>query len=349
MSTRTTLAAFVKTGGGVELRKVQLPHLEEGSVIVQMQASGVCGTDLEKLSGRGITSTVLGHEVAGIITESAASNFRTGDLVIPHHHVSCNACELCRAGAGTMCEGFKTSNFVPGGFAEEFLVPSYNVRNGGVHKMGSELSFEEASFAEPLGCCIRGLTHAGVFSKPPTQILVVGAGPIGLLHMELIRSMILGAKVTAVDVIPSRLEFAAKNENATPIDASKSSNGSFSERARSQTNGLGFDLAIVATGSRDAFAESLKCIRKSGSLLLFGAPHKGATHNLDLGEFFLNEFTVSSSYSTTEIELKRAIELLETGKIDVRKFITGRFPLERIDEAMSSARLENQIKIVVTG
>ncbi|HVB11582.1 MAG TPA: alcohol dehydrogenase catalytic domain-containing protein [Nitrososphaerales archaeon] len=349
MSARTTLAAFVKTGGGVELRKVQLPRLEEGSVIVQMKASGVCGTDLEKLTGRGITSTVLGHEVAGIITESASSNFRIGDFVIPHHHVTCNACKLCHAGAGTMCEGFKTSNFIPGGFAEEFLVPSYNVRNGGVHKIGSDLSFEEASFAEPLACCIRGLIHAEVFSKPPSRILVVGAGPIGLLHMELIHSMLPGAKVTAVDVIPSRLEFAAKNENATSIDASKSSNGSFSEKARSLTNGSGFDLAIVATSSRDAFSESLRSIRKSGRLLLFGAPHKGATHNLDLDEFFLNEFAISSSYSTTEVELKHAIELLESGKIDVRKFITGRFSLEKIGEAMSSARLENQIKIIVSG
>jgi len=349
MSTRTTLAAFVKIGGGVELREAQLPHLEEGSVIVNMKASGVCGTDLEKLTGRGITSTVLGHEVAGIISESASDDFRTGDFVIPHHHVSCGRCELCRAGAGTMCEGFKTSNFVPGGFAEEFLVPSYNVRNGGVHKIGSGLSFEEASFAEPLGCCIRGLTHAEVFSKPPMRIMVVGAGPIGLLHMELIRSMLPEAKVTAVDVIPSRLEFAAKNEGGTAIDASKLSSGTFSEKARTLTNGLGFDLAIVATGSRDAFSESLKCIRKSGRLLLFGAPHKGATHNLDLGEFFLNEFSITSSYSTTEVELIRAIELLETRKIDVRKFITGRFPLENIGEAMSSARQENQIKIVVTG
>ena len=113
-----------------------------------------------------------------------------------------------------MCEGFKKSNFVPGGFADEFLVPSYNVQNGGVHKMSTDISFEEASFAEPLGCCIRGLTHAGVVSKSPKQVLVVGAGPIGLLHMELIRSMLPDAKITTVDVMSSRLEFAAKNENA---------------------------------------------------------------------------------------------------------------------------------------
>ena len=168
-----------------------------------------------------------------------------------------------------MCEGFRTSNFVPGGFADEFLVPLYNVSHGGVHKIGGDISFEEASFAEPLGCCIRGLSHTGVFIKSPKQVLVVGAGPIGLLHMELIRSMLPDAKVSAVDIISSRLEFAEKNENATPIDASKLRDGAFSTTALKQSNGYGFDLAVVATGSSSAFAESLRCITKIWKLAPF--------------------------------------------------------------------------------
>jgi L-iditol 2-dehydrogenase len=349
MASKTIQAAFVKDGGGVELRDVPRPFLDEGAIMVRMTASGVCGTDLEKLNGRGITSSILGHEVAGIISESATPDFRTGEIVVPHHHVSCNSCYLCRAGAGTMCDGFKSSNFVPCGFAEEFLVPSYNVSHGGVHKISRDISFEEASFAEPLGCCIRGLTHAGILSKPPKHVLVVGAGPIGLLHMELIRSMLPDAKVSAVDIMPNRLEFVEKNENATPIDASKFGDGAFSAAALKQSNGYGFDLVVVATGSSNAFSESLRCIRKSGSLLLFGAPHKGASHNLDLSKFFLDEFTISSSYSTTEVEIAQALELLENRKIVVKKFITGKYHLDRISEAMSSARSENQIKVVVTG
>jgi L-iditol 2-dehydrogenase len=349
MKSRTIRAAFVKSGGGVELREVARPVLEEGSLMVRMMASGVCGTDIEKLSGRGITSSILGHEVAGVISESSAPGFVPGDFVIPHHHVTCNSCELCSAGAGTMCESFKTSNFVPCGFADEFLVPSYNVSHGGVHKIGFDLSFDEASFAEPLGCCIRGLRHTGIISRAPRRILVVGAGPIGLLHMELIHTMLPEAKVSAVDIMSSRLEFAEKNEDAKPIDASKSIDGAFSKMALNESDGFGFDFVIVATGSTLAFAESLRCIRKSGSLLLFGAPHKGATHNLDLSKFFLDEFTITSSYSTTEVEILQALDLLESRKINVKKFVTGKFPLERIEEAMSTARLENQIKIIVTG
>ncbi len=339
----------MKQGGGVELREVARPVLEEGSLIVQMKASGVCGTDLEKLAGKGITSTVLGHEVAGIVSESSTSGFDKGDVVIPHHHVSCNSCDLCKAGAGTMCEGFKASNFKPCGFADQFLVPSYNVTNGGVHKFNSNISFDEASFAEPLGCCIRGLRHTGIIGKTLRRALVVGAGPIGLLHMELIRSYFPDASVFAVDIMQSRLDFAEKYEGTVPIDASKLREGLFSEMALKSTNGQGFDLCIVATGSSSAFSEALKCIRKSGILLLFGAPHKGAVHALELGRFFLDELSITSSYSTTEIELSEAIQLLEEERINVKKFVTGKFPLGRIEEAMASARLENQIKIIVNG
>jgi L-iditol 2-dehydrogenase len=353
-NSRTTRAAFVRQGGGVELRQVETPALEEGSVLVHMKASGVCGTDLEKLTGQGITSTILGHEVSGIIVESAAPGFEKGDRVIPHHHVACNSCVLCQAGAQTMCEKYKKSNFAPGGFADEFLVPAYNVQNGGLYKMGPNLEFDDASFAEPLGCCIRGLTHAGALNQDSQdqlklhQVLVVGAGPIGLLHMELLRSAYPDLKICAVDMIPKRLDFAEKNESALTIDASKNEKGGFFDTALKASGPLGFDLVIVATGSEKAFTEAVRCVRKSGRLLLFGVPHKGATHNLDLARFLLDELTITSSYATSEAELRRAIDLLENKKIDVSKFITAKFPLAKIDTAMDSARSENQVKVIVT-
>lgn len=345
-------AAFVGKGGGVELRTVPRPELENSSIIVSMKASGICGTDLEKLTGLGVTSTIIGHEVAGIVTESANEDFEKGDQVIPHHHVSCNECELCLAGAQTMCQKYKNSNFVPGGFAEEFLVPAYNVTRGGVYRISGDLTFDEASFAEPLGCCIRGLSHAGVFEGnglPLRNALVVGAGPIGLLHMELLRSQHPEIEISAVDMIPARLNFAEKNEDATAIDASKIENGKFSENSRKLVGGLGFDLVIVATGSEKAFTEAVRCVRKSGKLLLFGVPHKGATHVLDLASLLLDELTITSSYATSEKELQHAIRLLEGRKIDVNKFVTSHYPLEKIAEGMASARAENQVKVLITG
>ena len=163
----TTRAAFVRQGGGVELRQVETPALEEGSVLVHMKASGVCGTDLEKLTGQGITSTILGHEVSGIIVESSAPGFEKGDRVIPHHHVACNQCELCLAGAQTMCGKYKKSNFVPRGICGRVSRPGIQRAEWRAVQDEPNLGFDDASFAEPLGCCIRGLTHAGAFNTIP--------------------------------------------------------------------------------------------------------------------------------------------------------------------------------------
>ncbi len=345
------LAAFVKKGGGVELRILPRPELEDGAILVSMKASGICGTDLEKLIGGGITSPIIGHEVSGTVAESSCGNFVKGDRVIPHHHVSCNECDLCLAGAQTMCERFKNSHFKPGGFADEFLVPAYNVSRGGVYKISNELGFEEASFAEPLGCCIRGLVHAGVMnaelmkgSLKPRNVLVVGAGPIGLLHMEVLRSEYPDIVITAVDMVPGRLNYAEKNENANVVDATKFEGGAFSEASKKIVGPTGYDLVIIATGSEKAFGESVRCVRKSGRLLQFGVPHKGATYSLDLANLMMDELTITSSYATSESELKTAIALLESKKINVKKFITSRYPLGRIEEAMLAARSSSQVK-----
>ena len=340
-------AAFVKQGGGVELRIVQRPSSEEGSLIVQMKASGICGTDLEKLTGNNITSSILGHEVAGIVVESKSEEFSAGDRIVPHHHVACGECDFCLNGAGTMCNGFKESNFVPGGFADEFLVPEYNVRHGGVHKISNNLSFEEASFAEPLGCCIRGLRQVRSNNNGLRNALVIGAGPIGLLHMELLRSYFPDINLVAVDVMKSRLAFAEKVEGAHAIDAAAAKQSGFSTEAL-RVIPAGFDLAIVATGNPSAFSEAMKSVRKSGKVLLFGAPHKGSTYNLDLANLFLSETSIAASYSTTDEELSEAIRLLEGRKIEVRKFVTSTYSLERVEEAMATARSDNQVKVVVT-
>jgi L-iditol 2-dehydrogenase len=347
-------AAFVKQGGGVvELRLLPKPKIEENSILVMLKSSGICGTDLEKISGGGITSPILGHEVSGLVTESASDRFRKGDRVIPHHHVACGECELCEAGADTMCQKFKSSHFSPGGFADEFLVPAYNVERGAVYKIPDDLSFDEASFAEPLGCCIRGQAHSGIFesdsSKKLRNALIVGAGPIGLLHMEVLRSQFPDIIISAVDMLETRLQFAEKNENARVVNAAKTVHGTFSEESkRIIDSSEGYDLVIVATGSEKAFTESIKCVRKSGKVLLFGVPHKGASHNLDLADLLMDELTITSSFATSEKELKLAIELLEERKIDVNKFVTSRYPLEKIDEAFSAARSEKEVKVLVT-
>ena len=349
---RSVRAAFVRQGGGVELKEIPPPEVIEGSILVEMKASGVCGTDIEKVRGRNITSANLGHEVAGVVVESKSESIPVGAKIVPHHHVSCGKCDYCLVGAETMCLRFKNSNFVPGGFADKFLVPTYNVENGGVHFFDNRLSFDEACFAEPVACCIRGLdkvlgSDRNVGKK--MQVAVIGAGPIGLMHMDLLRMKYPECMIVAVDINETRLSFAETSENAIPLNSSNINGGLFSQTAKSLTKSQdGFELVIVATGSPAVFDEAVKCVTKSGALLLFGAPHRGSTYNLDLASFFLNELKFFSSYSAADKEVETALRWIENGSLDVSKFITARFSLGKIDEAFSSALLESQVKVVVT-
>ncbi len=342
----TVMAAFVGHGV-VELRRVPRPEMETGSVMVLMKASGICGTDLEKLSGGYIASSILGHEVSGIVSSSRSPLFEEGDDVVPHHHVACGECYFCRSGAETMCDGFRNSNFVPCGFANEFKVPEYNVKHGGLHKVEG-LSHEEASFAEPLGCCIRGLNNAtnGIFSAI-RNVLVIGSGPIGLLHMEIIRGRSPNTNLVAADISATRLQFAEKNENAATLDVRQCRDWLFSNDALKLINTPGYDLVVVATANASAFAEAVKCVRKSGTLLLFGAPHMGSTYTMELQSLLLRELTITSSYATTEREIDEAINMLKEGRIKVKKFITSTYPLEKIADAIDAARAESQVKVLV--
>jgi L-iditol 2-dehydrogenase len=362
MRSGTILAAFVGGPAGVEVKEIPKPELDSGSVMVRMKASGICGTDIEKLSGAYTASTVLGHEVAGIVSESRSDLVSEGDFVIPHHHVACGSCLFCERGAETMCDGFRQSNFVPGGFSEEFKVPNYNVERHGVHKFEG-ISFESASFVEPIGCCIRGLQKAlglkyvelsdGKFESKESlriqNVLVVGAGPIGLMHMELMRAFQPAIKLVAVDISNTRLEYARKFEYAYPINPKESKDNSFAPEAKKESpEGLGFDFVIVATANESAFAQAMQCVRKAGRMLLFGAMHKGSTFSLNLQRALLEELFLVCSYATTEKEMDQALQLLQQKMIGVEKFATGRFPLDRIEDAMNAAKSEKQVKVLIT-
>jgi len=309
-----------------------------------MRASGVCGTDLEKLHGMRVTPPILGHEAVGDIEEvgSAVEGYSVGDRVVVHHHVPCHDCFYCLHGDETMCADFPRSNLDPCGFAEYFRVPEVNVARGAVFRLPPTMSYREATFAEPTGCCIRGLNRLGV--QPSDDVLVIGAGPAGLTHIRLLRMR--GARlILATDMIDSRLGWAKR------FGADEAFNAADQDSVRSildATEGRGADRAIVASGSVKAIQSALALVRKGGKILLFGIPPHGSLLDCDASDILIREINLIPSYSTTEYEMKAALGMITNGKIQFSEMITHEFGLADIVDAFRTAEdAQLSLKVMV--
>ncbi|MFQ5872042.1 MAG: zinc-dependent dehydrogenase [Candidatus Geothermarchaeales archaeon] len=337
-------AAFLVEGGGIEVREVPIPEIGPREVLVRMKACGICGTDIEKSGGKFLTPPVLGHEVTGEVAKrgTEVEGLQVGDRVIVHHHVPCHRCHHCKRGSHTMCEDFPRTNLDPGGFAEYFRVPEALVAKGAVFPLPDEVSFEAGTLVEPTGCCLRALEECQV--QLGEDVAVLGAGPAGLLHVQLLRSM-GSRRVLTTDVADFRLE-AAERAGATAVFNPKLED--VEERMQEHTEGRGVDLAIVATGNPQAIRQALGIVRKGGRILLFGTPHKGAELPVDFSQLFIRETKIIPSYSTTEAEMEKALMLIRKGILDVTSLITHRFKLDAFPEALDQAkRAGESLKVVV--
>jgi len=241
-----------------------------------------------------------------------------------------------------MCAEFPRHNINPGGFSEYYVVPEWNVSRGAVLPLPDSVSFEEGSFIEPLGCCIRGLSKVDAMNFK--SAIIYGAGPVGLTHLLLLQHY--GYTNVAVgDLSEYRLSFASRlgAKIFRPGDAGDKKK----KAAYSALDGLAPELAIVATGSSAAFLDAMKTVSPGGRVLLFGAPPRSSTVSLDLSRYFLRGITVQASYSTSEKETTLAVRMLESGAIDLTKLITHRFRLEEAPEAFRVAGEQKCIKAVV--
>lgn len=337
-------AVIIQEKGTVQIQNLPTPAIGSYEILVAMRACGICGTDVEKVHGEHITPPILGHEVAGVIERvgSGIQEFAVGDRVVAHHHISCSHCYFCKNGLETLCEEYPKSNLDPCGFAEYFRVPQALMKGGTVHKLPESMSFEEGSQAEPTACCIRALRKSGVSAG--NSVAVYGVGPVGLTHVQLLKCFGAGP-VHAIDVIKKRREFATKLGADSALDPA---NDDVPTAISHLTGGLGVDYAIVATANLKALESAFTTVRKGGTVLLFGAPSRGALMSLDMSKMFLREVRFQSSYSTSETEMRMALQLIESKRVNPSAIITDRFPLPRALEALGLAdKAGEAIKIVV--
>ena len=338
--------AFVKEPSVISVRETEKPVLDSGDVLVQMHACGICGSDLEKVFGQyGQPSMRLGHEPAGVIIDvgSDVTEFKKGDRVFTHHHVPCYSCHMCIHGNETMCQKYYESNLSPCGLSEQYVVPNWNVSHGGVLKLPDSMTFEEAAMIEPLACCVRAWTKYSY--QKNDSIAIFGVGPTGMMHVMIARAKKF-SKIFCFDVNDFRLNFA-KKFNVT--DIINSTNEKRKQKILEHTDDRGVDVAIVATSSLRALDDAIDMVRKGGAVMMFGVPSKDAKINLDMSKIYSKEITLVTSYAASDHDTKEALQLIDSGQIDVKKLVTHTYQIGDTQKAFEHARSgENAMKIIIT-
>ena len=287
----------------IVMKEAPKPVLEGLGAIIKTFGCGLCGSDIVKFRHNlAKDGTVLGHEIVGEIIEiNSKTDFKVGDKIVSAHHIPCFECSYCKNGNVSMCEHFKETNIKPGGFSEYIYLSEEHLQNI-AYKIPENLTEVEASFYEPLGCCIRAIKRAEL--KEDSRVLVIGLGSIGILMGQGLKAY--GHEVFGCDIIQERIDLA----NGLGIKASNSM----------KMENLDVDAVFMTSGADVTIDLALKMVRDGGKIMVFASTPKnfGYANN----EIYYRELTVMGSYSPAPIDLKNSIELLATGKVNVENLST---------------------------
>lgn len=298
------------------------PSIDGLGAIIKTSGCGLCGSDIVKFRQNLVKDgTVLGHEVVGEIVEiNSKTNLKVGDKIVSSHHIPCFDCIYCRSGNYSMCEHFKLTNIVPGGFSEYIYLSEEHLQKV-AYKIPVNLSEVEASFYEPLGCCIRAIKRGDLL--PNSKVLVVGLGSIGILMGQSLKAY--GHKVFGCDILQERIATANK---LGIISYNSGEIGNF-----------GVDAVFMTAGADATIDLALKNVRDGGKIIIFASTPKnfGYANN----EIYYRELTVMGSYSPSPADLKDSIDLLSSGKVDVRNISTI-YDFEDIEKAFRDT-IDNKI------
>ena len=335
--------AMYYSNDDVRLEELPVPEIGPGEVLLRVEASGICGSDLLEWYRLQRAPLILGHEVAGVIEDvgCGVEGHKVGDRVCAAHHVPCNDCHYCLSGHHTVCDTLRSTNFDPGGFAEYVRLPRLNVERG-TFRLPDGVSFDEGTFVEPLACVLRGQRLAGL--KKGCSLLVVGSGVAGLLHVQAARAS--GASyIMATDVSDYRLDAA----RALGADEAVHAEEYTSARLREAIGGRLADIVVLCTGAPSAVNRALASVERGGTVLFFAATEPGVGFSLVANDlFWRNEITLASSYGASPEEYAGALEWIDGGRVRVRDMITHRLGLAESGSGFRlAARAEECLKVII--
>ena len=323
----TMQAAVYRGQGQVRIETVPVPEVGPGELLIRVHTCGICGTDLKKIStGSHSAPRIFGHETSGVVAAvgRGVEGFQLGDRVMAFHHIPCGDCYYCRHKVFAQCPVYKrvgtTAGFEPsgGGFAEYVRVMDWIVRRG-VVRIPDQVSFEQASFVEPVNTCMKGIETLGL--QPGESLLVMGQGPIGILLAILAKRA--GACVITSDLFPQRLTIAAAFGLVDTLDASQADPV---EVVRKRTDGRGADAVIVAAAGNTLIQRALDAARPGGRVLLFAQTVRGEAA-FEPASICVDEKTLLGSYSASVDLQEDSVRFVFGGEAQLERLISHRFAL----------------------
>ena len=319
--------------GRIELREIPNPKPSYGEILVRIKAALTCGTDLKAFKrGHPVIPMpgVFGHEFSGIAAEvgKGVKKFKPGDNIMAVHSAPCLECRYCKKKIFNLCENIMHTKIL-GAFAEYILLPPHIVRQNTFHKP-NKLSFEEAAFLEPLSCVVHGMKSLAI--RKGDNALVIGSGPIGLLHLLLLKEK--GAIVTVSDKHKNKL-LTAKHLGSDFISIKK--NKKF----------IGYDYVFECTGIPEVWEASVNYVRRGGTIVFFGGCKSGTTVTYDTGRLHYDEINLKGTFHYTPSDVRKAYNLLCEKKINVSGLISGSYPVRQTQKAFERLAKGNGIKYAI--
>jgi L-iditol 2-dehydrogenase len=344
-------AGVYRGEGRVVVEHVPIPEIGEGEVLFRVAACGICGTDIKKIHHGFIAPPqILGHELAGTVVKTGrgVKKFKVGDRVVSFHHIPCGACFYCEKKLFSQCAGYKkvglTAGFDPngGGFAEYVRAMPWIVERGMI-ALPPDVTFEEATFVEPVNTCLKAVRKARVAAGE--SVLVIGQGPIGMLLMILAKHE--GATLYTSDPMAGRRAASVRFGATEAFDPSVHN---LSEEVRRRTGGRGADAVLLAVPNAALVPEALALARPGGRVLLFAHNDPVLQLEFPAAAVGVEEKEILGSYSASVDDQAESAALVFGRRVPLRDLISHRFPLERIADALELAARpkHDTLKVVIT-
>lgn len=327
-----TMQAAVYTGSStVFVQSVPTPEIGPGELLIRVEACGICHTDLKKIEYDLLAPPrIYGHETAGIVVKAGrdVQQYRVGDRVIVFHHIPCMECFYCRHKLFAQCPVYKkvgvTAGYEPagGGFSQFVRVMDWIVKRG-VERIPENVSFDRATFVEPLNTCLKGVVQLD--PKPEDVVVILGQGPIGLLFTMLVKR--IGSTMVTTDGMPFRREVSTRFGAAL---ASDPQDPELHSRILDMTGGRGADIVIVAASANGIVEQAIKFTRPGARILLFAQTSHQERIELSGADICMGERILLGSYSASVDLQRQSANLVFGGELPLEDLISHRFSLNDI-------------------